>query len=270
MEEEMAVIEIRYSFTDQQGGCQVIDVRIDEQSLENLAEPAGPLPVWAGLDVCQCPHCPLDRATHACCPVARALVDIVPRFEDIVSFDQVEVVVVRAGRTISEQTTAQRALSSLLGLLFATSGCPHTLFLKPMANFHLPLATEEETVFRAAGTYLLGQYFRRCRGKDADLELAGLKSLYQNLQRVNVAMANRLRTAFSSDSSVNAIIFLDVFAKTLPFVISERLEDIRYLFAPYLAETFDDLLEEVRAPGGCSSHPGRCLQRQGPSTSGRD
>jgi hypothetical protein len=33
--------------------------------------------------------------------------------------------------------------------------------VKPMARFHLPLASEEETIYRATTMYLLAQYFLR-------------------------------------------------------------------------------------------------------------
>jgi hypothetical protein len=36
-----------------------------------------------------------------------------------------------------------------------------------------------------------------------------------------------------TDSSVNAIIVLDIYAKTLQVVIKESLERIRYLFDPF-------------------------------------
>ena len=53
---------------------------------------------------------------------------------------------------------------------------------------------------------------------------------------LNKAVAERLRAATETDSSVNAIILLDVFAQALPFVIEESLEEIRYLFAPFFTQ----------------------------------
>ena len=37
------------------------------------------------------------------------------------------------------------------------------------------------------------------------------------------------------DASVNALIILDLFSKALPDTIEDQLEEIRYLFEPYLA-----------------------------------
>jgi hypothetical protein len=103
-----------------------------------------------------------------------------------------------------------------------------------MARFHLPLATEEETIFRATATYMLGQYFVKNGGGEADFNLEELTNLYHTMQEINLAMAKRVRSASKSDSSVNAIVLLDMYAKALPYVIKQSLEELRYLFEPFL------------------------------------
>jgi hypothetical protein len=50
-----------------------------------------------------------------------------------------------------------------------------------------------------------------------------------------MAVADRIRAATKTDSSVNAIIVLDVFAKMVEIEIDESLSRIRSLFQPYLA-----------------------------------
>ena len=67
----------------------------------------------------------------------------------LVSFDTVGVTVTQAERTVYAETSAQQAMSSVLGLIMATSGCPWTDHLRPMARFHLPFASEAETVYRS-------------------------------------------------------------------------------------------------------------------------
>jgi len=124
-----------------------------------------------------------------------------------------------------------------MGFVIAVSGCPHTAFFKSMARFNLPLSTKEETVYRATSTYLLAQYFLKKMEQKADLELDGLKQIYQNIMVINTSVAERLRAASKTDSSINAIILLNVYANAIPFVIEESLEEISYLFKPYLSET---------------------------------
>ena len=96
------------------------------------------------------------------------------------------------------------------------------------------LANEEETTFRATSMYLLAQYFMKKIGKEFDHELDGLSKIYDNIKVVNSSIAQRLRHASKTDSTLNAIVLLDVFANTIPFIIKSSLDEIRYLFAPYL------------------------------------
>jgi len=59
--------------------------------------------------------------------------------------------------------------------------------------FHLPLANEHETLIRAVGMYLLGQYFSLKSGEEFDANLKGLVASYEELQLVNLSIATRLR-----------------------------------------------------------------------------
>jgi hypothetical protein len=152
------------------------------------------------------------------------------------SHELVEAHIITEERIVMAKTTAQRAFSSLMGLRIVTSGCPHTLYFKPMARFHLPFATEDETVYRAVSMYLLAQYFRIQKHAQPDFQLEGLKKIYRNLQTVNQAVAQRLRTASDSDSIVNALVLLDLFAKSLPNAITDRLQDMSDMFQPYMEQ----------------------------------
>lgn len=165
------------------------------------------------------------------------IVGIVKRLERVLSYDEVHVSVITQERAISQGTTVQRGISSLMGLIIATSGCPHAAFFRPMARFHLPFATVEETVYRATSTYLLAQYFLRKRGQDVDFEFEGLNKIYHDIQVVNTTIAKRLRTASETDSAVNALVLLDMFAKTLPQAVEKSLEEIRHLFTPFLTRS---------------------------------
>ena len=137
-------------------------------------------------------------------------------------------------RRVLAETTAQAAVGSLMGLLMATSGCPHTAVFRPMARFHLPLADEGETLYRAAAAYMLAQYFAAVEGRPVDLSLAGLAEVYRNVEAVNAAIAARLRAASEADSAPNALILLDMYAKALPMVLDDGLAELRPLFAPLL------------------------------------
>ncbi|MFH7319763.1 DUF6901 family protein [Desulfurivibrio sp. D14AmB] len=223
--------QISYRFTLTGSAPVVLDLRFDARTITLLRDDLPP-PAWTRLTQDRCPNCPLDPDQTVHCPAALALMPLVAQFEHLFSHDQVFLEVITGERTISGQTTIQRAVSSLMGLLLAGSNCPHTLFFKPMARFHLPLASEEETIYRAASTYLLTQYFQQLQGREPDLSLEGLNRIYQNIQEVNRAMAQRLRHASRTDSSVNAIVLLDMYAKAMPYAIKQSLDEIAYLFEP--------------------------------------
>lgn len=235
----MENIVIKYSFKLPDDTKEEYVLNIDGNSLELILDDITTIPDWARLDYCQCSNCTLDVKEHPYCPIMINLVGIVKGFDRILSHDTVVLKVVTEERYIAQKTSAQRALSSLMGLVIAASGCPHTVFFKPMARFHLPLANAEETLYRAASTYLLGQYFKTKKGNidDNSYDLTGLGYIYKAMQIINVSIADRLRTASTADSSVNAIVLLDMFAKVVPFFIDESLEKIEYLFSQYVKDS---------------------------------
>ncbi|MFC1854058.1 DUF6901 family protein [candidate division CSSED10-310 bacterium] len=214
---------------------EIFDIELDEENLNFLGADHDAPPSWTRLDYNQCPNCPLTLETHPYCPLAVNLINLVTRFERLISYDEIELTVVTEERIIMQTTTAQRGISSLMGLLIATSGCPHTFFFKPMARFHLPFASIEETVTRTTSMYLLAQYFINNEGGEPDLELKGLLEIYQNIQTVNQHIAHRLREVTEKDSVVNAIILLDTYAQYLPDLIERSLKRFRFLFKPFLS-----------------------------------
>ena len=240
----MEIIKVQYRFIMAKDKQEVFNLQIDGKSLELIGTPPEILPAWTQLDFHQCTNCPLNTGTHPSCPLSISLVDIVARFENVLSYDEVAIEVFTNERHISQKTTAQNGLSAMMGLVIATSGCPHTVYFKPMARFHLPFASEEETLYRAASMYLLAQYFRKKEGKRADFELDGLNRIYDNMQLVNAGTAERLKAASETDSSTNAIIRLDLYAKIIPYFVQTSLRDIQYLFAPYLTDHDHSCLNE--------------------------
>lgn len=226
--DQALVISYRFFFPNNRE--ELIEVRIDRKTMESLPDDSAATPDWCRLDFHRCPNCPLHTELLTFCPLATRLVRLMATCQNVLSHDEVKMEVTTPERMVTKNTTAQRAVSSLMGLVMATSGCPHMAFLKPMARYHLPFATQEETIFRVVSTYLLEQYFRHKQAQSVDLELENLKKIYGEIRIVNTAMASRLRTIGAKDSAVNAVVLLDIFAKMLPYSIEDSLEEIRYLF----------------------------------------
>ncbi len=227
---------ITYTFRLPDNRVETFRLEIEGQSLELAAEKPEQLPEWSELEFSKCDHCTLDPAVEKFCPLSANIALVVQRFNHILSFDELELEVLTDERFITQKTTAQRALSSFMGLVMATSGCPFTAYFKPMARFHLPLASEEETIYRSVSMYLLAQYFHFREDGTADFDLQGLEKIYQDLLKVNLFIVKRLKAASKADSSVNAILILDMYARAMPYVIEESLEELRYLFLPYFAK----------------------------------
>jgi hypothetical protein len=103
-----------------------------------------------------------------------------------------------------------------------------------MARFHLPFAGYEETIFRAISTYLLSMYYKNSINELDDDEMTGFSEIYQSIEELNLAVSKRLRAASQKDSTVNALIHLDVFAKFMSSPVQDNLERIGYLFEPFL------------------------------------
>lgn len=219
------------SFTD--GNTLEFPIHIDKASNRFIPEAHKTVPAWAALDYQQCSNCPLTKSDVPICPVAANLVPLIELCGAMTSYENVQLKVITSQRTVSGDTTVQRVLSSILGLIIATSPCPHTEYLKPMARFHLPLASDDETVYRTTSTYLLAQYFLYKDGKPHSLELDKLMQIYKELQIINRALARRLRAAISEDAAVNAIILLDLLSQSVAWSIEEELEGLRYLFTRY-------------------------------------
>ena len=184
-------------------------------------------PFWTELKFSQCANCPLSSAEHAHCPAALHMAPAVESLKELVSFDTVRVTVKQAERTIYAETSAQQALSSVLGLIMATAGCPWTDRLRPMARFHLPFASEAETVYRSVCMFLLA---RELLGAGDGPGFATLEDLYENLHVVNRDMSRRLGAATRTDPARNAMALLDSYTTLLPAALESSLEELKPLF----------------------------------------
>ena len=231
----MRTKDIEYIFTLPDGTREVFLLQFDPKTLELATPQAIFMPAWTELKSHRCAHCPLNPATHERCPLAASLVPVVRRLSSLLSWDLIRLEVITTERTITQQTSAQRAIGSMLGLINAGSGCPHLAFFRPMARFHLPLASSEETIYRATSMYFLAQYFRSKQGLEPDYSFRGLQEVYTNVQTVNATMVERLRAATAADYMVNAVVFLDLYAIAVQRTITDSLDAYRHWFAPFLS-----------------------------------
>lgn len=162
-------------------------------------------PEWTRLGNNQCPNCPFSADEVRYCPAAIEIEEIAAHFVKSSSIDRCDVTVTTDERSYFKNTDMQSALRSLFGLVMASGSCPILTRLKPLAHFHLPFATLQETIHRLVGTYLIGQYLQHHDNKTADWDLEGVEALYREIKKVNMHLMKRVRVAAKEDASINAI-----------------------------------------------------------------
>jgi len=176
-----------------------------ERSQHGVTPTPGTPPEWTLLEFQRCINCPFEATSNLWCPTALDIVPLAEPFSDSLSIDRVDVWVHTAERSYFKNCDLQTALKSMFGLVMASSACPHMARLKPLAYFHLPFATLEETVHRTVGAYLVNQYLNHSEGKKADWELKKLEGLFSELRTVNIHFMKRLRKASTEDANINAL-----------------------------------------------------------------
>lgn len=221
-------IQYHYVIQARSGVIRSLTVVLDPESLR-MIEPEGgwERPAWAELKPGQCSVCPLDATAVTHCPAALAVARLVKLSSGLHPDDTVQVSVSARERTYVKGTTLTGALSSLLGLLMASSGCPGFEHLRPLTRSHLPFATLEETAFRVYGLYLLTQHFRHEASKQPDWAMRRLARIYERVRQVNAEFSARLRATGGMDATLAALASLDKSASMLPYVINETFGDLK-------------------------------------------
>lgn len=231
----MEAFRISYLFRFKNAISKFFEICLDPETLNIIPKTKTHPLEWTRLSYKRCSICFLDEAIHSYCPVAVNLADIANEFKDLMSYQEVEVTVKGMERSYLKVTTIQEALSSLTGIVMASSGCPVLDALKPMVRFHLPFASVTETAFRMMSMYLLGRYIVWKEKGIADFSLEGLKEIYRDVSTVNRDFSERLRAAASEgDANLNAVVNLDCFASLIPLIIEETIDELRPYFSWYL------------------------------------
>lgn len=212
MSERPTSQSLHYEFRFADGSVRAFEVALRLPEFQLVPREASAAPAWTRLENHQCRHCPLRSPEHAHCPVARNLAGVIEIFRDSLSHERAEVTVRTGAREYRKEVALQSGLSSLMGLVMVTSGCPIMDRLRPMAATHLPFATLEETLLRALSTYLLAQFFRQRRGLAPDWTLARFADVYEDVATLNRCFRDRLATIEMRDANFNALIHLDCFA----------------------------------------------------------
>jgi len=220
----------RYKFRFAGGIEKDFEVVLNAATLELVTSKDLPKPEWAKLTYHQCANCPLGDEVEYC-PVAVNLSGLADTFKDTISHQSVAVQVRTERRDFEAMTTLQEGLSSIIGIYMVTSNCPIMDKLRPNVRFHLPFASEAETMYRAISMYLMAQYFRLRNGAEPDWELKKLGDIYRAVSAVNDGMSQRLLAASNKDANVNAVVHLATFGQMLDSFLEPCLKELENLFS---------------------------------------
>lgn len=234
-DDEQKPIKYHYVFKFIDGTSTSIEVLLDPKTLNCLTRNPAP-PEWARLSYQRCDGCPLDEETTEYCPVASSMAQLVNTFKGYSPHETAYVLVLTRHRDYSKSTTLQEGLSSLMGILMVSGGCPIMERLKPLVRYHLPFLTLEENVFRVVSMYFVIQHSLKRKGKRPDWDLKKLENIYDQIRKVNSGISRRLQIAARKDASLNALVTLDNTASLLPFVINETLDELEASLNSYLED----------------------------------
>lgn len=219
----------QYIFDFPDGRKTTFAVSLDSISQSVNSCPSSP-PGWARLEHHKCEICPLAEGEYHFCPVAVSISTLITEFGATVSYTACRVSCIAPERTITKDTTIQDGLASILGLLMATSGCPVMEPLRPLARFHLPFATVDETIFRFVAAYMIKQYYLHGKNNNGDFDLKNIKEHYSMVKLVNKGMLRRITDISKRDADKNAIVNLNSVAQILELEVDDNFETLSHLF----------------------------------------
>lgn len=180
------------------------------------------------LEFCKCEHCPYSSEEFKYCPVFRNIANLVNDFKEHNPSETVRACVVINGKTTTIEDELQVALTSLMGLLMASSECEYFDFLRPMVKTHQPFSSHEETLIRVISLYFLDRFL--C-GHTSDWKIEDLKKEYHHLEKVNAGILQRIKLIRGQTNvEKEAVVVLDSFIKNFSWEYELNLDDVKELF----------------------------------------
>lgn len=207
-------------------------IRLDPHTFTLIPFGISPTPKWTILTYEQCECCPMDVMAHTYCPIAVNISEIAEEFKDRLSTEECKVRCRTPERIYIKKTNLMEAITSIFGIIMATSGCPVLDVFKPMARFHLPFSTGEETTFRAVSMFLMRDHFSSDGSKSFMDTMKTLERHYELVKQVNEGLFSRIKSISSEDADKNAIVMLHSLSQLLCMEANCNLNSLAYLFNP--------------------------------------
>ncbi|MEG8947961.1 DUF6901 family protein [Rosettibacter firmus] len=235
MENNQEVLKYTYTFIFNNGTEKKFEILLDKNTLDLISSNQTEVADWAKRENFQCANDLCNSKFEKYCPIAVNIDNIIKFFSDINSYETVKIYAEVDERTYFKETSVQKGVSSLIGIIMPVSGCPVLSKLKPLVRFHLPFASIEETEFRVISMYLFVQYMIMQRGGTPDWEMKKLKQIYEDILKINRVLSERVANLENKDASINAIVALDNFAQFISSSLEYNdLSDFENIFKEWL------------------------------------
>lgn len=229
------ILKYVYTFVFNDGTEKKFEILLDRKTLNIISNEQKEIVEWARRDQFKCANEFCNTLHKDYCPIAVNIDNIIKFFSDINSYETVKIYAEVDERTYYKETSVQKGISSLIGIIMPTSGCPVLAKLKPLTRFHLPFASIEETEFRVIGMYLFVQYMIMQRGGEPDWEMKKLKKIYEDILKINRTLSEKVASLENKDASINAIVALDNFAQFISSSLEYNdLTDFEDIFKEWL------------------------------------
>ena len=111
----MTTTDIIYRIKLDANRTETFAFQLDSESFDLAPAEVADAPEWTRLEYSQCSHCPLSKEEHSHCPLALRLNDVVERFHDTRSIDEVDVEVIAGERQVMQRTALQKGQIGLEG-----------------------------------------------------------------------------------------------------------------------------------------------------------
>jgi len=231
-------IQISYCFDYGSDSARTFTMQFDRNSMLLQSEADISPPAWAKLESNQCSHCPLSVQDTIYCPIAQNISSVVTFFNKTPSTQKTRIAVFTEERNYWKEDVLQEGLFGIFGLIMATSGCPHMNFLRPMARFHLPFSTFEETIIRSMSMFLLSEFVSHPgQIHDAENAFKKLETLYKQVNILNLDFIQRIRDAKSGgDAGENAMVILDSIVKLIEMEFFTDFSSLREILSDQLLD----------------------------------
>ncbi len=237
---------IRYNFQFENGIEKTFELKLDRETLILKNQLGNDYPDWAKLENFKCPHCPLNELETKYCPVAKNISKLLTEFYSVPSFQNSKITVETEARTYTKTTSLQSGVSSMLGVIMVSSGCPIMAKLKPLLHFHLPFATLEDTQIKVLSIYLLAQYLAWKKGQQPDWELKNLFKIYEDIKILNLNVSKKIANLEEMDTNINSIVILNNFAEYVSITIDDKLfDELEFYLKGFVDFTNPDLRDTI-------------------------